>query len=229
METVTQNRLKAFLDRNRSRISATLTTEKDDSFPLITMSTPTDYENKNNFFNFGETNSTYALSYRLPREKDQHTTYGTPGGNFMFTTDRNISYSENQTPNQEERQTTDFTAYDSPSKSERLPSITVTPPGNKTQREVAQTVPTCQDEETERGRKNYSSSPVRVRENKSAKNHIENFLASKKKAENKIIRENIRSLSRDQKKIGIHLKTKSSVSTYQSTTPRIRSGSTVIL
>jgi len=229
MEEVTQNRLKAFLDRNRSRITTTLSTEKDDSFPLITMSTPTDSENKNNFFQFGETNTSYALSYRLPREKDAHFTYGAPSSNFMFTTttDKSVNHVEVGNPTQEDQQITDETSYDSPIKNEKLTSLSVTLQGSKTQREVSQNTQSY-DEDVPRGRRNYSSSPLRVRENKQPKNHIESFLANKKKAENKIIRENIRSLSKDQKKVGIHTKTKSSTSTYQSVTSRIRSGSIVI-
>lgn len=200
----TQDRLKAFLDRNRSRMTTTLNTESNEGFPLITMSTQPDVENKTNQQFGGGEIAPGALSSR------QHHNGGAAYKNpFGYISDRNTSYTESHNPAHEGRFATDFSVEDSPKKQVRGSGITAAPGGSQTQRENP-----SQFQEPERGRRNYSSSPPRE-ENKGPQNFIESFLANKKKAENKI-KENHRSFSKEVPKKPLHSKNKSVVSPLRS-------------
>jgi len=206
----TQDRLKAFLDRNRSRVTSSLNTESNEGFPLITMSTQPDVENKaNQQFGGGGDTASGALSSR------QHYNGGAAYRNpFGYISDRNTSYAESQNPTHEGRFATDFSIEDSPKKQMRGSGIAAAaaPSGSQTQRETMDNP--SQYQEAQRGRRNYSSSPPRE-ESKAPQNFIESFLANKKRAENKI-KENLRCLSKEVPKKPLHSKNHSVVSPFRS-------------
>ncbi len=202
----TQDRLKAFLDRNRSRVATSLNTESNEGFPLITMSTQPDMENKaNQQFGGGEI-APGALS---SRQYNGGAAYRNP---FGYISDRNTSYTESHNPANEGRFATDFSVDDSPKKQMRGSGIAPAPGGSQTHRETMDNP--SQYQEAERGRRNYSSSPPRE-ENKAPQNFIESFIANKKKAGDKI-KENLRSLSKEVPKKPLHPKNNSVVSPLRS-------------
>jgi len=208
----TQDRLKAFLDRNRSRVASSLNTESNEGFPLITMSTQPDMDNKANQQTGTAETGSGPLSSRLYSQKEQTNApvYRNP---FGYISDRNTSYAEsyNNNPTYEGRFATDFSIEDSPKKPARS-TINPAAAGSQTQREAIRN----SNEDEERGRRNFSSSPPGREENRAPQNFIESFLANKKKAETKI-KENLRSLSKEvQKKPSLHTKNHSAASSFRS-------------